>query len=66
MRKITLITTLLVVAVFISGCGAQEQALTEEQQAEKYGMTLEEYRETKEGAARMNMTAEEHMKMLEE
>ena len=49
--------------LIFSGCG-DSQPMTEAEQAEKYGMTLEEYQEMKEAAARMNMSIEEHMKMM--
>lgn len=53
------------IALFtLAGCNSQ-QPLTEEEQAASYGLTLEEYREEKQAAARMNMTIEEHMRMLE-
>lgn len=57
-----------VLALFLlvgAGCSNQK-TLTEEQQATEKGMTLEEYRDTKEAAARMNMTVDEHMKMNED
>lgn len=50
--------------VFLVGC-ASEQPMTEEQQAAKYGITVERFREEKKAAARMNMGLEEHMKMIE-
>ena len=46
-----------------AGCASAATPLTEVQQAEEQGISLEEYKEVKEAAARMNMTAEEHMKM---
>ena len=46
-----------------AGC-AKEQPLTEEQQAKQYNVSVEEYRQMKDTAARMNMTVEDHMKML--
>lgn len=50
--------------VFLVGC-ASEQPMTEEQQAAKYGVTVEQFREEKKAAARMNMNIEEHMKMID-
>ena len=38
--------------------------MTEAQQAEQYGMTVEMYRQEKQAAARMNMSWDEHVKML--
>lgn len=48
-----------------AGCANTEKPLTEKEQAEKYNMTMQEYKETKEAAARMNMTIDDHMKMME-
>jgi len=53
----------LLAVVFLAGCGSQ-QPMTEQEQATHYGYTLEEYRENKQAAARMNMTMDEHAKML--
>lgn len=57
-------SSLLVLSfVFLTACGSAP--LTEEEQAAKYGMTVEKYRQEQEAAARMNMSWEEHVKMLE-
>ena len=55
---------LLLSLVFLSACAA-EAPMTEEQQAESYGITVEEFQVQKRAAARMNMGIEEHMKMIE-
>ena len=61
MRKF--VSTLFVLSiVLLSGC-ASNKPLTEEEQAEQYGMTVEMFRQEKQAAARMNMNFEEHMKM---
>lgn len=66
MKKSTLLLILpLLATVLLAGCGSQ-QPMTEQEQADNYGWTLEEYRENKQAAARMNMTIEEHVKMVEE
>ncbi|MCB9798553.1 hypothetical protein H6758_02415 [Candidatus Nomurabacteria bacterium] len=65
MKKVTTLSLAILAlfgVMFFAGCGKQEP-LTEQQQAEQHGMTLEEYRDTKEAAARMNMNVEEHMNM---
>ena len=62
-RKFLSTLTLLSI-VLLAGCSSN-QPLTEEQQAEQYGMTIERYREEKQAAARMNMSWDEHVKMLE-
>lgn len=62
MRKFLSTLTLLSV-VLLAGCSSN-QPLTEEQQAAEYGMTIERYREEKQAAARMNMSWDEHVKML--
>ena len=67
MKKSTILLLLPVLAIsFLAGCSHAPQALTEEEQATSYGWTLEEYTEQKQAAARMNMTMEEHVKMLED
>ena len=62
MRKLLSTLTLLSI-VLLAGC-ASNAPLTEEQQAEQYGMTVEMYRQEKQAAARMNMNFDEHVKML--
>ena len=64
MNKILSLVTLLSV-VFLAACGGGG-TLTEEQQAAEYGITVERFREEKKAAARMNMSIEEHMKLLDE
>jgi len=64
MKKITAITALVLMSVLLASCGgASEGPLTEAQQAEKYWMTVTEFKEQKDAAARMNMTIEDHLKM---
>jgi len=57
--------SVLIPALFLAGC-ASNGPLTEEQQAAKYGLTIERYREEKSAAARMNMSFDEHIKMVME
>ena len=60
--KKTIITTLLILfSVWLVSCGS-DVPLTESEQAKQYNLSLEEYKEMKDAAARMNMTIEEHMK----
>jgi len=63
MKKIILTTSLLSMALLLASCGNSEGPLTEAQQAEKYGLSVEEFKEQKDAAARMNMTVEDHLKM---
>lgn len=56
-------TLLLLSVTLLVGCGSQK-AMTEEEQAAEYNMTVEEYRQEKQAAARMNMSWDEHVKML--
>ena len=63
MKKILLISLLLVASLGLVSCGNSEAPLTEIEQAEKYNMSIEEYKEMKNAAAQMNMTIEDHMKM---
>ena len=64
MKKITGIMALLLITVLLASCGgASEGPLTEAQQAESYGMSVAEFKDQKDAAARMNMTIEDHLKM---
>lgn len=66
MKKLSILLVLLSMGtLFLTWCGSQ-QPMNEQEQADYYGYTLEEYRENKQAAARMNMTIEEHAKMLQE
>ena len=62
------LTTLLAISsiIVLAGCSGSSTPLTKEEQAKQQGMTMEEYDESSAAAARMNMTMEEHMKMMEE
>lgn len=64
-RSLPIIGALLLVLVLLGAGCEKKQPLTEEQQAAERGMTIEEYQETKEAAARMNMGVDEHMNMEE-
>lgn len=61
MKNITKTLSLLSLVLLIA-CGSSAP-LTEEEQAAKYNLTVEEYRFQKEAAARMNMSVEDHMRM---
>ncbi len=63
MKKFLLIALLLVATLWLASCADSDGPLTESQQAEKFNMSETEFQETKEAAARMNMTIEDHMKM---
>ncbi len=63
MKKIIIIGLIAILSLGLVSCGKTEAPLTESQQAEKYGLSLEEYKEQKDAAARMNMTIEDHLKM---
>lgn len=66
MKKLTIFLLLPVLSiVFLAWCSSQ-QPMTEAEQAASYNMTVEEYQEVKQAAARMNMGVEEHMKMMDE
>lgn len=62
MKKIITIALMAILSVGLVSCGTQAP-LTESQQAEQYGLSLEEYKQQKDAAARMNMTIEDHLKM---
>lgn len=65
MKKVILIALLATSTILLASCGS-EAPLTEAEQAAQYNMTEEKFQETKEAAARMNMTVEDHMKMTDE
>lgn len=64
MKKTVLIMSLLIISGVLASCGgASEGPLTEAQQAESYNMSVAEFKEQKDAAARMNMTIEQHLNM---
>ena len=52
--------------LFLTACTGDVTSMTEEEQAAKYNMTVERYREEKAAAARMGMSWEEHVKMIQD
>lgn len=48
----------------LTACSGSDAPLTKEQQADKYGISVEELDEMSAAAARMNMSLEDHMKMM--
>ena len=62
----TFLTTLTILSAItlLTACG-ETKPLTEEEQAKQYGMTLQQYKEQKQAAARMNMNMDEHVSMDE-
>lgn len=64
MKKKLLTTLVLASVLLLSSCGGEKEVpMTEAQQADKYGMSVSEFKEQKDAAARMNMTIEDHLKM---
>lgn len=59
MKKITIVSIFLLSIVLV-GCG--EKPITEADMAKKYGLSMEEFQEQKEAAARMNMSVDDHLK----
>ena len=64
MKTFTTLITATMLLLLLAACGS-EKPLTEAEQAAKYGMTVERYRQEKSAAARMNMSWEEHVKTLQ-
>ena len=60
MKTITTIITLSSL-LFLVSCWANNEPMSEEEQAAYYNMSIEEFREMSDAAARMNMSIEEHM-----
>ncbi len=59
MKKFSIVSV-LVVSIFLVGCG--QKHITEADIAKKHGLSMEEFQEQKEAAARMNMSVEDHLK----
>ena len=55
------IAFLSLLTITLSGCG--QKPMTDADMAVKYGLSIEEYQEQKEVAARMNMSVEDHLSM---
>lgn len=67
MKKSIISTLLITLFLFvITGCGGAEETMSEADMAAEHNMTEEEMQEMKEAAARMNMSLEDHMKMMGE
>ena len=66
LKKGALITMLALFVLIGAGCSKEAKPMSEQEQAAAKGMSLEEYRDMKEAAARMNMGVEEHMNMDDE
>ena len=55
------LTLALTLSLLFTACGSEP--MTDADMATKYGLSLEEYQEQKEAAARMNMSIEDHLNM---
>lgn len=55
---------ILLSGIFLTACSSAKP-LTDAEKAAKYGLTMEQYNEMKEGAERMGMSVDDHLKMLE-
>jgi len=63
MKNILILIMVLASTLALTSCGEEsEKAMTEEEQASEYNLSVEEYKEMKDAAARMNMSIEDHMK----
>lgn len=63
--KTIIFSLVILLSLSLTACGASKP-LTDADKAAKQGMTLEQYNELKDAAARMNMTMDAHTKMMEE
>jgi len=63
MKKISLFLLSFVLLFGLSAC-KDDAPMTPEEEASHYNLSLEDYNEMKDAAARMNMTMEDHMKMM--
>lgn len=64
MKKL-IFTIILISTVVLAGCNTETALTTDQEKAQKYGLTLQEYQEQKEAAARMGMNVDDHLKALE-
>jgi hypothetical protein len=64
MKKFLVLSLLLVATLWLASCTDSDVPLTEVQQAESYNLSVPEYKKMKNAAAQMNMTIENHMKMV--
>lgn len=64
-KAIILFVLPLLTILFLAGCGTS-QPMNEAEQAASYDMSVQEYQEMKQAAARMNMSVEEHLKMMDD
>ena len=58
MQKLSLVF-IFAFAFLLTACG--QQPITEAEMAASYGLSMEEFQEQKEAAARMNMSIEDHL-----
>jgi len=59
MQKFSLVFVFMF-SLLLVGCG--DKPMSEADMADSYGLSIEEYQEQKEAAARMNMSVEDHLK----
>ena len=59
--KKSLIAFVLLASLTLVGCG--QKPMTDADMAAQYGLSIEEFQEQKEAAARMNMNIEDHLDM---
>lgn len=59
MKKFTF-AFVFILSLLVIGCG--QKPMSDADMAAHYGLSLEEYQEQKEAAARMNMSIEDHLK----
>ena len=62
MKKFSTVFVLLI-GLTLMACGQKNIPMSDADMATKYNLSLEEYQEQKEAAARMNMSIEDHLNM---
>lgn len=65
LKSASFLALFVFVILFTTGCANTDKPMTLEEEAAHYGLTVEELKAEKQAAARMNMSWEEHAKMLE-
>lgn len=63
MKKIIIISSLIIASLALSACG-ESSSSNESDIAQKYGITVEQYREIKKAAEGMGMSVEGHLSSL--
>ncbi|PCI25130.1 hypothetical protein COB57_02850 [Candidatus Peregrinibacteria bacterium] len=59
--RIKTLSCIFALILVLTGCTSQEVPMTDAEMAEKYGLSMEDFKAQKSAAARMNMNIEDHL-----